>query len=144
MCVIASAENNAQQHEWFDKKFVDTTNLQIPPEVSVQYRTLVYTMDQRAHEWEQCGPILFIFAALKFSQKNPLLIFIRFLFVDNRVGHLAISSFNKLLYCDIFNCGSCFADSSISTEISQIYQLVLECAAWETSKSTLGTVALLM
>ena len=52
MCVIASAENNAQQHEWFDKKFVDTTNLQIPPEVYAQYRTLVYTMDQGAHEWE--------------------------------------------------------------------------------------------
>ena len=117
MCVIASAKNNAQQHE-FDKKFVDTTNLQIPPEVYVQYRTLVYTMDQRAHECGQCGPILLILAALKFSQKNPLLTFIRFLFVDNRVGHLAISSFNKLLYCDIFNCCNCFADSSISTEIS--------------------------
>ena len=102
--VIAIAENNTQQHEWFDEKFVETPNLQIPPEVFVQYGTLVYTMDQRAHEWEQyvSMPILLILAALKFSHKN-LLTFIRFLFVNNRVGHLAISFFNKLLYCDIFN-----------------------------------------
>ena len=116
-------------------------------------------MDQRAHEWEQCGPILLILAALKFYQKNPLLTFIRFLFVDNRVGHLTISSFNKLLYCDICNCGNCLLIlpfqlkfhilTSLVTALipwprGNSYQLILECAAWETSKSTLGTVALLI
>ena len=62
-------------------------------------------------------PILLILAVLKISYKNLFLTFIRFVFVDNRVGYLAISSFDKLLYSDIFNCGNCFAASSISTEI---------------------------
>ena len=160
MCIIASAENNAQQYKWFDKKFVDTTNLQIPPEVSVQYRTLVYTMDQRAHKWEQCGPILLIRAALKFSQKNPLLTFICFLFVDNRVGHFAQSHLSTnsctVTYLTVatallilpfqleFHILTSLVTALIPWPRGDSYQLVLECAAWETSKRTLGTVALLM
>lgn len=53
MCIIASADNTAtEQCEWVDEEWVDTANLQIPPDISIEYGTPVYTMNQRAPEWE--------------------------------------------------------------------------------------------
>ena len=53
MCIIASADNTTtEQYEWAGEEWVGTANLQIPPDISIEYGTPVYTMNQRAREWE--------------------------------------------------------------------------------------------
>ena len=78
--------------------------------------------------------------------------------VDNRVGHseshlstnscivtyLTVATALLLPFQLKFHILTSLVTALIPWPRGNSYQLVLECAAWETSKSTLGTVALLM